>query len=106
MKYTGQTGRPFKVRFHEHFQDFKYEIKKSKFAQHLLQNKHSIGPMESIMENIHITNKGRMMGTLEKFYIFREIKLNDQINDKQTVKPNIIFETTVHKDPHRGLPAP
>lgn len=47
-----------------------------------------------------------MMGTLEKFYIFREIKLNDQINDKLTVKPNIIFETTVHKDPHTGLSAP
>ena len=24
MKYTGQTGRPFKVRFEEHLWDFKY----------------------------------------------------------------------------------
>jgi hypothetical protein len=57
MKYIGQTGRPFKVRFHEHFRDFKYGNKKSKFALHLLENKHSIGRIESIMETVHITNK-------------------------------------------------
>lgn len=56
------------------------------------------------METLHVTNKGRMMDTLERFYIFRETKLN-QINDKLTVKPNIVFETIVQRDPHRGLPA-
>jgi hypothetical protein len=45
-----------------------------------------------------------MMDTLERFYIFRETKLNNQINDKLTVKLNIIFGTIVQKDPHRGLP--
>ena len=25
-------------------------------------------------------------------------------NDKSTVKPNIIFDTRVQKDPHRGIP--
>jgi hypothetical protein len=74
MKYVGQTGRPFKVRFQEHLRDFKYGSKKSKFAQHLLENEHSIGPMENIMEAIHITNKGRMIDTLERYYIFRETK--------------------------------
>jgi hypothetical protein len=104
MKYTGQTGRPFEVCFHEHFRDFKYGNKKSKFATHLLENRHSIGPMESIMETLHIKNRGQMMDTLERFYIFRETKLNNQINDKLRVKPNIIFETIVQKDPGRGLP--
>jgi hypothetical protein len=45
-----------------------------------------------------------MMDTLEKFHIFRETKLNNQINDKLTVKLNIIFETIVRHDHHRGLP--
>jgi len=40
-----------------------------------------------------------------RFYIFRETKINNQINDRLTIKPNIIFETVVQKDPHRGLPA-
>ena len=104
MKYIGQTGRHFKVRFHEHLRDFKYGNKKSKFAQQLLENKHPIGPIERIMENVHITNKGPMMGTLERYYIFLEIKLNNNINDKLTIKHNIMFETIVHTDPHRWLP--
>jgi hypothetical protein len=70
-----------------------------------LENKHPIGPMESIMETIHITNNGRMLDTLERCYVFRVTKLNNQINDKLTVKPNIIFETILHKDLHRGLSA-
>jgi hypothetical protein len=53
------------------------------------------------METIYITNKGKM-DTLERFHIFRETKFNSQINDKLTVKANIIFETIVHEDPHRG----
>jgi hypothetical protein len=68
------------------------------------ENGHSIGPMEEIMETVHITNKGPMMDTLEKFYIFCETKLNNQINDKLAIKPNIIFDTIVQKDPHRGIP--
>jgi hypothetical protein len=100
MKYVGQTGRPFKVRFREHLHDFKYGNKKSKFATHLLDNGHSIGPINNVMEMLHTTDKGRMMDTLERFYIIRETKLNNQISDKLTVKPNIIFETIVQKDPH------
>jgi hypothetical protein len=103
MKYIGQTGRHFKVCFYEHFCDFKYGNRKSRFTQHLLENGHSISPTESIMETIHITNKGQIMDTLERFYIFRVTRLNNQINYKLTIKSNIIFDTIVCRDPHRGL---
>jgi len=56
-----------------------------------------------IMSTIHITNKGRLMHTLEKVYIFCEVKLDNQTNDKLAVRPNIIFKTIVQKDPHRGI---
>jgi hypothetical protein len=69
MKYIGQTGRHFKIRFQEHLRDFKYGNNKSKFAQHLLENKHAFGPTEDIMDIVHITNKGKMMDTLERHYI-------------------------------------
>jgi len=62
----------------------------------------SVGPI-IIMSTIHITNKGRLMDTLGKFYIFREAKPNNQTNDKLAVRPNIIFEATVQKDPHRRI---
>jgi len=61
--------------------------------------------MENIMETLHTTGKDRMMDTLERFYIFWETKISNQSNDRLTIKPNIIFETIVQKDPHRGLPA-
>jgi hypothetical protein len=102
-KYIGQTSRPFKIRFQEHIRDFKYNNRKSKFAQHLLDRQHSIDSMENIMDIICITDKGKMMDTIEKYYIYRETKLNDQLNDRLTVQPNIIFETIVQQDSYRGL---
>jgi hypothetical protein len=56
------------------------------------------------MSTIHFTNKGKMMDTLEKFYIFRETKMGNQIKDKVATKPNVIFETVGREDPHRGMP--
>jgi hypothetical protein len=103
MKYTGQTGRSFRTHFQEHLRDLRYGNGKSCFALHPLENGHDIGLMEDIMNTIRITGKGKLMDTLEKFYMFRETKLNNQINDKLEVKPNIIFDTIVQKDPHRGM---
>ena len=72
MKYTGQTGRPFKTRFQEHLRHLKDGSNKSKFVQHLLDNRHSTGPMNSIMETVYMTKKGKIMDTIERYYIFSE----------------------------------
>ena len=106
MKYTGQTGRPFKVRFQEHAQDFKYNNNRSKFVQHLINNKHAIGNVEDIMEVVHVTKKGKMLDTLEGFHIYEETKAGNQINDRLTVRENAIFKTIVQEDPYRGRAAP
>ena len=106
MKYTGQTGRPFKVRFQEHLSDFKYNNSRSKFAQHLLDKKHAIGRMEDTMEVVHVTRKGKMMNTLEGFHIYKETKAGNQINDRLTVKENAIFKTVIHEDPYRRQATP
>jgi len=98
MTYTGQTRRPFKTRFQEHIRDFKYNNRKSAFAQHLLDNGHSIGKMEDIMKVVHIKNKGRTLNALENCRIYKETMANNQINDKQTSKSNKIFETMLKHD--------
>jgi len=77
VKYIGQIDRPFKTRFQEHLRDFKYGSNKLKFAQHLLVNSHAIGPMHTV----YITNKGKMMDMIERYYIFIESKNNNQINE-------------------------
>jgi len=104
MKYTGQTGRQFRVRFQEHVQDFKYN-NRSKFAQQLIDNKHAIGNMEVIMEVVHMT-KGKKLDTLESLHIYKQTKAGNQINDKLMVRENEIFKTIVQEDPYKGSTAP
>jgi hypothetical protein len=97
MRYVGQPGRYFRIRFAEYFRDCKYNTNKSKFAQHLLDNKHSIGPIEDIMKGLYRTNKGKLMDTMESYYIYKDTQLNNQINDRNIAKPNIIFDTLFMK---------
>ena len=81
-KYIGQTGRPFHKRFQEHFRDYKYGNGKSNFAHHLLDNSHSIVPMEDIGRyngnNTHKEKRGKN-DTLENFYIYKETKMDNQL---------------------------
>jgi len=51
---------------------------------------------------VHVTNKCKIMDTLERYYICKETKSNNQINGKLTVKPNAIFENLIHEAPHIG----
>jgi hypothetical protein len=88
-KYMCQTSRPLHIKFREHYNDYKYAYKKSKFAQH------AFGPMYDVMDIAHFARKGKMLDTLEKFYIYEVTKSGNQINDKLTVQYNPIFETVV-----------
>jgi hypothetical protein len=90
-KYIGQTDSPFQTRFKEHYNNFKNAHNKSNFAQHVIEEGLSFGPMNEINEPLHIANKGRMLDTLERLYIYKETKLTNQINDKLTVQYNPIF---------------
>jgi len=59
------------------------------------------------MEILHITRKGSVLNTLKKMhiiYIFvcNGTKLDNQISDKCMVKYNVIFDTIIHKNSHRG----
>jgi hypothetical protein len=44
------------------------------FAQRVIDIGHHIGPMNGIMEIVHFAEKDRMLDTLERFYIYGEIK--------------------------------
>jgi hypothetical protein len=103
-KYIGQNGRPFHVRFRENYNDYKYANNRSNFVQHVIDEGHSFGPMNDIMKIVHVAEKGRMLDTLERFYIYREKKYLNQINEKLTIQSNPIFEAVVHHNPYRGPP--
>jgi hypothetical protein len=106
-RYIGQIARSFQKRFQEHLRDYKYNLGNSKFSQHLIQNSHSFGPINELMDVLHLANKGAMMNTLEKYHIYKLTKLGVQINDKSTAMHNILFETLIRNEEHRGhLDAP
>ena len=67
-KYIKQTDRPIHIRFREQYHDYQYGKNKSKFAQHLLDNKYSVGPMENIMDIICTTNKGKCLKPCKILY--------------------------------------
>jgi len=43
-----------------------------------------------------------MLHTMEKFYIYKVTQMNNQLNDKCTVKSSIIFETLILADTDRA----
>jgi len=49
------------------------------------------------MEILHMTKKGSMMNTLERFRIYNVTRLDNQINDKYGVK-YVILDTIIHKN--------
>jgi len=59
--------------------------------------------MEDIMEILHTTKQGSMMNALERFHIFNETELDNQINDNYEVKYNVIFDITIHKNTQRSF---
>jgi hypothetical protein len=101
-KYIGQTGIPFHARFREHQHDYKYMCRKSKFAQHLLEDGHTFGPLENIMDVVQYARKGKMMDALERFHIYELTQRGTQINDKLTVQNNPIFDVIVRHLQRRG----
>ena len=76
-------GKLFQKRFQEHLNDFNNKYGKSKFAQHLINNKHAMGPIEDVMKVLHTVNKGGIMNTLENFHIYKETKVDNQMIGEQ-----------------------
>lgn len=88
MKYIRQNGRPFHIRFKVHFCDFKYENGKPNLHNTYYRTFY----WSYIKEILQITRKTRMMNTFQRFYIYNEKMLDNQIYEKCTVKLNVIFE--------------
>lgn len=102
MKYIRQIGRSFLTRYRQHFHDYKYNNGTSKYT-HLLDSKHSTSPINITMEVLHVMRKGKV-DTLEKFHIYQETQSGRQINDKNPVTQNILFDTILQKVSDRGHP--
>jgi hypothetical protein len=100
--YVGQTDGSLNTRFKEHKFDYKSNNQKSNFAKRLLDHGHAWHSIEDSMTVLHSANKGQMLNTLKRFYIYAESKKQNQINDRHTVFPNAIFDVLLQ--PPRSPP--
>jgi len=77
MKYTNEFTAIHSI---VSIQSHKYTLL---LITHLFDNKHSIGLTGEIMNVVHIINSH--MNTIERFYIYKETNISNQINDTDTV---------------------
>ena len=69
--YVGQTGSQFSTRYKEHMAAWRNLSTTSSFAQHLIEEAHSSGPVNKIMEIVHCHNKGPHLNTTERCVVDR-----------------------------------
>jgi hypothetical protein len=91
--YIGQTGRDFKTRFKEHVHDIRYNLTKSKYAEHILEH----SPIDDIMNILRVAPKGKMLDILEKFHIYKSSKRKAIINEQNTKDSNILFYLALNR---------
>jgi len=90
--YVGQTGRGFTQGFKEHRNAFKSNRNTSNYAKRTLEHLHQFGPIQETMQVLQYQGKGAHLNTIERFFIYKEFSINNQINDELNITPNKIFD--------------
>jgi hypothetical protein len=69
LKYIGQTGRTFNLRYKEHNHAIRSNCSKSGYSNHILNTGHTYGTITDTMDHIMIGGKSRHLNTLERYHI-------------------------------------
>jgi hypothetical protein len=93
-------GLPFHVWYKDHALEFRQGTNRSNYVKYLLDNRHTLRPIDECVEILHTTVKGPMLNTLEKVYIYRETVADIQLNDKNTVAPKAILRHSKDNTPN------
>jgi hypothetical protein len=65
------------------------------FAKHLLDNEQAVDPIEDVTDILHITDNGRNMNVIARYYLYLEWKNCTKISDWNTVTENEIFSVII-----------
>jgi hypothetical protein len=71
LKYIGQTGRTFTLRYKEHIQAIRSNCSKSGYSNHILNTGHNYGTITDTMGVIRIGRKSRHLYTLGRYHIYK-----------------------------------
>jgi hypothetical protein len=93
LKYSGQTGRTFNIRYKEHIQAIRNNNSNSVYSNHILNTGHTYGTIADTMDILRMGRKGRHLNTLEKYCIYKISRKNLHMNDTHIDTYNPIFQT-------------
>jgi hypothetical protein len=94
LKYIGQTGRAFNIRYKEHIHDIRSNNSNSGYSNHILNTGHTYGTVTFTMEVITTGRKGKHLNTLERYHIYKISRDNLHMNDTYIDTPNPIFKAS------------
>jgi hypothetical protein len=93
LKYVGQTGRMFSVRYKEHIHAIRSNNSNFGYSNHILHTGHTHGTVTDTMDVTSTGRKGRHLHTLEKYHIYKISKSNLHMKDMHINTHNPIFQT-------------
>jgi hypothetical protein len=96
LKYVGQTGRMFNVRYKGHIHAIRSNKGNSRYSNHILNMGHAYSTVTDTMDVIRTGRKDRHLYILEKYHIYKISMNNLHINDTHIETNNPIFQT-VHE---------
>ena len=97
LVYIGQASRSLNIRFPEHVRYIRNNNPQSAYAQHILQNQHEYGQMNSIMTLLKLLNNSSLLIPYQQYYIqtlYREGKLIPEQNPGEI---NPLFQTIINR---------
>ena len=99
LAYVGQTSCSLNICFKEHIRYIRNINPQSAYAQHIQQNQHEYGQMNSIMTLLKPLNNPSLLIPYEQYYIqtlYREGKL---ILEQNPGEINPLFQTVINSQP-------
>jgi hypothetical protein len=96
LKYIGQTGRTFNIRYKEHIHAFRNNNSNSGYSNHILNTGHTYDIINDTMDVLMTGRMGRHLNTLEKYHIYKISRNNLYKNGTHIEVHSPIFQT-VHE---------
>jgi hypothetical protein len=93
IKYVGQTGRTFNIRYKEHIHDIRSTNSNSKYSNHILNTGYAYETIADTMEIVTTGKKGKHLNTLERYHIYVISRQNLHMKDTHTDTCKPMFET-------------
>jgi hypothetical protein len=95
----------FRQEYREHINDIRQNKEKSRYSQLILNTGRKYGTTEDTLKILYKNKKGRLLNTVEQFYIYINTKQNSHLNNLYSDSFNPIYNTllsytnsTLHKN--------